>query len=234
MDSRKTPTSGEKRGKTSEHRKTPTGERKKKSTTATSVTSVSTESSYLINKMFTSQASAREEGSTEYDVYAEAKAYEHKHKSSSVSRPSVSAGEPKTSACRLLKLPQREDDAGSETGTYTVQGEKDLKDIENARQSIDKVFGVVDNQEYELDLELAAGHDSLVITDSQEYSPPKEVGRTRTDSQDLDDMEDEINGRNEHDDDEEVSHLVIYDHLCVDSRWGGVLFCHHVKIHFKS
>ena len=193
MESRKTPTSVEKRGKTSEHRKTPTGEKKKKEVAA--ISAVASDSEYLINKMFTSQAEAREEGD-EYDVYAEAKSYERKHKSKSVIKPSASMGEPTSSVRRSLKVPKKEDDAGSETGTYTVQGEKDLKDIENARQSIDKVFGV-DNHEYELEVDLPPIDNGLGISSSPEYSPPLEVGRQRTDSQDLDDMEDEINDQHD-------------------------------------
>ena len=86
-----------------------------------------------------------------------------------------------------LKVLKNEDNAGSEMGIYTIQGKKDIQDIDNARQSYDSVFGA------ELQGDFLPLDNRLGIPDPQNYSPPLEVGRQRTDSQDLDDMEDEIN-----------------------------------------
>ena len=76
-------------------------------------------------------------------------------KDSSVSKPQVTASSSKNvtktqdkveSSAAKVEKGKDEDDA-SETGTYTIEGEKDSKEEDKAREDIDKVFGLQNGAE---------------------------------------------------------------------------------------
>lgn len=108
------------------------------------------ESAYLIEKMLNSSYEGVE-GSSEYELYKEAKHYDlvRKHQS----------------------LPESVPDDVSEAGTYTVEPSD-----EEARQSIDKVFGVGDDHLDHIDPEHAHVLAMRSVSDSLEA----EVGSLRS------------------------------------------------------
>ncbi|XP_033504643.2 centrosomal protein of 170 kDa protein B isoform X4 [Epinephelus lanceolatus] len=59
--------------------------------------------------------------------------------------PGVRAGDPKASQ-RMMR--NEEDDSLSDAGTYTIETEAQDKEVEEARNMIDQVFGVLDSPEY--------------------------------------------------------------------------------------